>query len=281
VRKLKELLKDKLTEEELKLVKSSFDIVGSREKAVAIIEIPKELEEKKGLIAEALMKLNKNVKSVLRKISGRRGNLRLREFELVAGDPNTEVLHKENGYILKLDPQKVYFSPREATERMRIAKQVKAGEKVLVMFSGVGPYCIAIAKFQPLVEKVYGIEINPIAHKYAEENVRINKLSHKIVLIEGDVRDVYKNFKNFFDRIVMPLPLGGEEFLELAVYCLKKGGYIHFYSWGLEEDPYVKGMKIIEKFVKAYKIIGKRLVLPYAPRKWKVCIDLQVLNDEK
>ena len=278
MKRLKELLKDKLSEDELKLVKSSFDTIGSREKAVATIEIPEELEEKKFLIAEALMKLNKNVKSVLRKVSGRKGELRLREFELVAGDQNTEVLHKENGYILKLDPQKVYFSPREASERMRIARQVKPGEKVLVMFSGVGPYCIAIAKFQPKVEKVYGIEINSAAHEYAEENVRINKLSHKIVLIKGDVREVCKNFENFFDRIVMPLPLGGESFLELAVKCLKPNGYIHFYSWGEEENPYENALKSVEKFVKKYRIVGKRIVLPYAPRKVKVCVELEVLN---
>lgn len=276
--RLKELLKDKLGEEELKLVKRSFDVVGSRGKAVAIIEIPEELEDKKFLIAEALMEQNKNIKSVLRKLSGRKGELRLREFELVAGDTNTEVLHKENGYILKLDPQKVYFSPREASERMRIAKQVKPDERVLVMFSGVGPYCIAIAKFQPKVDRVYGIEINPYAHKYAEENVRINKLSHKIVLIKGDARDVCKNYEKFFDRIVMPLPLGGEGFLELAVNCLKPNGFIHFYSWGMENNPYENVLKSVEKFVKNYRIVGKRLVLPYAPRKWKVCLELKVLN---
>ena len=37
IEKLKEVFKDKITEEEMKLLPSSFDIVGSREKAIAIV----------------------------------------------------------------------------------------------------------------------------------------------------------------------------------------------------------------------------------------------------
>ena len=72
MKKLKEILKDKLSEKEMKLVKAGFDIIGSREKAVAIVEIPEELEEKKFLIASAISQLNKNVKSVLRKLTERK-----------------------------------------------------------------------------------------------------------------------------------------------------------------------------------------------------------------
>jgi len=273
-------LKDKLSEEELKLVPSSYEIIGSREKAVAIVEIPEELEEKKKLIAKGIMEIHKNVKTVLKKASERKGELRLRDFEVIAGDANTEVIHKEHGYELKLDPQKVYFSSREATERQRIASQVKPSEKVLVMFSGVAPFCIAIAKKQKSVEKVYGIELNETAHNYAKENVRINKLGHKIILIKGDVRKVCPKLKEKFDRIVMPLPLGAESFLELAINCLKNGGIIHFYNWGREDNPYSNALKIIQetckKLNKKFEILNKKKVLPYAPKKWKVCIDFKV-----
>ncbi|MEM7821844.1 MAG: class I SAM-dependent methyltransferase family protein [Candidatus Aenigmatarchaeota archaeon] len=253
----------------------SFDLIGSKEKAVAIVEI-KEGDEK--ALAEEIMKRNKNVKSVLKKVSGRKGELRLREYKLIAGDANTEVIHKEYGYLLKLDPQKVYFSPREATERQRIAKQVKAGERVLVMFSGIGVIPIAIAKKQPEVEKIYGIELNEDAHKYAEENVRINKLSHKIFLIHGDVREVAKKYFGKFDRVVMPLPFGAGNFLDIAINCLKKeGGIIHFYS---VEDEGSKVLNEIESFVKKIgkkiKVLNIKKVSAYAPRKWKVCIDFQV-----
>jgi len=279
--KIKDILKSQLSEEELEFVPRSFEIIGSREKAVAIVEIPKELEEKKELIANAIMKLNKNVKSVLRKASGRKGELRLRNFELIAGDENTEVIHKEHGRLFKLDPRKVYFSPREANERQRIAKQVKAGENVLVMFSGVMPYGIVIAKVQPKVKKVVGIELNQAAHEYAKENVRINKVSHLVIPLLGDVREKWKELKEKFDRIVMPLPFGSENFLDIAFKCLKKGGIIHFYSLGKEENLFEDAIKIIEEKAreegKEIKILEKKKLFPYKPRARKICIDFKVI----
>lgn len=254
---------------------TNFDLVGSGEKAVAIVEIVEGADEKE--IAEEIMKQNKNVKSVLKKTSERKGEFRLRECKLIAGDENTEVVHREYGFVLKVDPQKVYFSPREATERQRIAEQVEAGETVLVMFSGICPFAIAIAKKQPEVEKVVAIEINPEAHEYAKENVRINKLAHKIVLIQGDVREQAKEYSGKFDRVVMPLPLGAGNFLDVAVNCLKKDGIIHLYSRGEGKDLYSNVLKLIEKNVKKkVKILDKRKVSAYAPGKWKVCIDFKV-----
>ncbi len=276
---LKEILKDKLSDEEIKLLPRSFDIIGSREKAVAIIEIPDELKDKGKIIAEAIMELNKNVKSVLRKASERKGIERLRDYEILAGSEDTEVVHKEYGYFLKLDPRKVYFSPREATERQRIAKKVKNGEKVLVMFSGVAPFCIAIAKDKNV--KVYGVEINEEAHRYAKINVGMNGLSDKIILINGDVRKVCPKLKEKFDRILMPLPFGSENFLKFAFKCIKKGGIIHFYTQGSEGKLFDDGIKIIKeeakKARKKIKILEMRKVLPYAPRKYKVCIDFKVI----
>lgn len=274
------MLKDRLSEEKLKLVPRSYDIIGSREKAVAIVEIQKSLGPIEKEIAESIMKLNKNVKSVLKKASSRKGELRLRDYELILGDENTEVIHKENGYILKLDPQKVYFSPREGTERMKIASQVKPGEKVMVMFSGICPFAISIAKFQQDVNKIYAVEINKVAHEYAIENVRINKVAHKVVLILGDVREKCKEYYGTFDRVIMPLPLGGENFLDIAINCLKKEGIIHFYTWGDEKDLFSNGIKIIEEECKKagaeYEITEKRKVLPYKPRTFKVCITFKV-----
>jgi tRNA (guanine37-N1)-methyltransferase len=256
-----------------------FDIIGSKEKAVAIVEIPEGFDEKK--IAENIMKKNKNVKSVLKKLSARKGELRLREYELIAGDSNTEVTHKEFGYLLKLDPKKVYFSPREATERQRIAGQVKPDETILVMFGGIGCYGVSIAKKQPDVKKIYSVEINPDAHNYAIENVRVNKISHLVIPILGDVREKCKDYFGKCDRVVMPLPLGAESFLDIAVNCLKpSGGVIHFYSWGEEERLFDNALKVIsenlKRFNKKYRIINKKIVSQYSPRRWKICIDIEI-----
>jgi tRNA (guanine37-N1)-methyltransferase len=262
---------------------NSFDIIGH----IAIVEIPGRLKRKKKLIAKVIMDLNKHIKTVLEKASERKGIYRIRKYRFIAGERKFETIHKEYGCLFKLDPTKVYFSPRELTERQRIASQVKENETVMVMFAGVAPYAIQIAKKQPKVKEVIAIEINPVAAKYARENVVLNKVDDKVKIIEGDVREKCKEFYGKCDRIVMPLPKGAEDFLDIAVKCLKRKGYIHFYNWGNEPNIFENAEKIIKdelsKMNVKYKIINKRKVLPYAPRKWKVCIDIFVkkLKDKK
>lgn len=277
---LREILKNKLSEKELNLIPKSFDLIGSKAKAVVVVEIPEELKGKEKLIAEAVMQLHKPVKSVLRKVSERKGKLRLREYKLIFGDKNTEVLHKEYGCLFKLDPKKVYFSPREAEERQRVAEQVKPDETVLVMFSGVAPFPVSMAKMQPKVNKIYAVELNPIAHKYAVENVKLNKVKDKVEPILGDVRKICPKLKGKFDRVVMPLPKGAYQFLGVAVPCLKAKGIIHFYHWASETKLFEEAIELVkkecEKLGKKVKFLNKCKVLPYGPRKWKVCIDAEI-----
>ena len=278
--KLKELLKNELTKEELEIAPNSFEVIGSKEKSVAIVEIPEELESKKELVANAIMKMHKNVKSVFKKSSPRKGEFRTREFELIAGSEDTEVLHKEYGYMLKVDPQIVYFSAKEGSERKRIAEQVKGNEVIMLMFAGVGAIAVAIAKKQPLVQKIIAIELNPQAVEYTEENAAINRVADKIVAIEGDVRKEAVRFYGKCDRIVMPLPLQASEFLEEAIKCLRERGVIHFYTLINRED-FSSAEKMIQdvctKMNKKYKILNEHKVTEYSPKKWKVCIDFEIL----
>ena len=59
---------------------------------------------------------------------------------------------------------------------------------------------------------IVGIEKNPIGHKYALENLRLNtKIAGKIELLKGDVRKVAPKLKKKFDRILMPLPKSAED----------------------------------------------------------------------
>ena len=178
---LKELLKEELTKEELNKFKKSFDIIGSRDKSIAIIEIPSELYNKKEIIAKSIIKLHKNVSSVLLKKSKRKGIYRKRDYELIIGQKNTEVTHIEFGCKFFLDPTKVYFSPREINERLRISKQIKPKELVMVFFAGIGPYCIVLSKNMPVC--TIGIEINPDAFYYMIESVKRNKLEDKVIPI--------------------------------------------------------------------------------------------------
>ncbi len=249
-----------------------IDIIGSKEKAVAIVEIPENKRESE--IVEKIFRNNKHVKSILKKIPGRIGDYRLWNLEIIAGDENTEVIHKEYNYLLKLDPKKVYFSPREAKERQRIASSVNENETVMLFFAGIGSYAVAIAKRQPKVKKIIAIEINPEAFHYMHENIRINKISHLVEPILGDVRIEAKKFFNLCDRVIMPLPLEAEKFLDLAESCIKGKGIIHFYS--IDNENFDSSLEKIGKFLKNYKIINKEIVLPYSPGKFKVCLDVEI-----
>ncbi len=274
---LKDALKGKLTRKEFSLLNTSFDIVGSREKAVAIIEIPEELEKKERIIGRALLQVHKNVKSVLKKSSERKGAFRLRDYKLIAGSRNTEVMHRESGCAFALNPKKTYFSVREGTERERLANQVKDGEKILVMFGGVAPFPIVMARRKHM--HAYSVEINPEAHKYACENVLLNKVGDRVVPVLGDVREVCKTFGEKFDRITMHLPEKASEFLDVAFACSKKGTVIYLYGFEEENGKELekKAKKMAKKSGTKIKITGKRKILPYSPRNYKVCLEIKVL----
>lgn len=254
--------------------KYAFDVIGSKQKAVAIIDSRFENEKQ---IAQDILKRHKNVKSVLKKKGGRKGTYRIYNLKLVAGSRDTEVIHKEHGYFLKLDPKKTYFSPRESTERKRIADKVKPKENVLVMFSGIGPYTIAIAKKRPKA-KIVSIEINLDAVIYAEKNNKLNKIQN-VKNYCWDVREARS--LGTFDRIIMPLPETALEFLDAAFLSSKKGTIIHLYGISNQPKNFTdlrdKVKQIAKKFNIKYKIIDEQKVLPYAPKMWKVRLDIKIL----
>ncbi|MFH1593056.1 MAG: hypothetical protein ABIB47_06855 [Candidatus Woesearchaeota archaeon] len=255
-----------------------YEIIGNKEKAIAIIESSKSLKKDKQN-AKEILKKSKSIKSILVKTSERKGKLRKRKYKLLAGEKNTEVTHKEYGYLIKLDPQKTYFSPRELTERQRIANQIKKNEKILVMFSGVAPSIVAIKKKQPSCE-VFGIELNTAAHKFALQNIQLNKLSN-ITLIKGNVTKIVPKLKIKFNRILMPLPKTSNKFLSLALKKIKKNGVIHYYSWGTKQEfkrIREEVREIAKNSKKNIKILRTKKVLPCGPRTYKIAIDLKCLN---
>jgi len=262
------------------MMPKSYDILGSKEKAVAIVEISEESKNKEKEIAEEILKRHKNVKSVLKKLSGRKGIFRTREYEFLLGDKNTEVIHIEHGCRLKLNPQKVYFSSREGTERLRIANATKPNETIMLMFAGIGSFAVMIAKKQPKVKKIISIEINPFAFEYMKENIRINKLADKIIPILGDVKEKCKDWFGKCDRVIMPLPQDAWNFFDIAHQCLKnEGGFIHLYT--IEKEKNVN-KEIRIKIDALQKKINRRIkfkirkVLPYSPMTNKYCIDLEL-----
>lgn len=264
--KLHEALKGKLNKKECLLVPRSFDLVGS----MAIFnEMPKELKKKENVIAATLMRLHPHSKTVAKKTGKYAGTYRTPKITIMAGEKTKETIHKENNVVLKLNVETCYFSARSGAERLRVAKQVKKGEKVLVMFSGVAPLPCVIAK-NSQAKIIYGIELNKRAHRYAVENVQLNKLSNVIVL-RGDVKKIVPHLKEKFDRIFLPLPKNAEDYLDLAVKKIKPKGTIYLYLFASEDDFAIVKKSYQKKF-KRVKLIecGK-----YSPGVSRMCLELR------
>ncbi len=273
---LKQALKRKLTKKELLLLPRAFDVIGN----IAIINLPRELRKKEKTIGQEILKL-KHIKTVVNKIGQIKGKLRKSSYKIIAGEKTFETTHKENNCRIKLDISKVYFSSRLASDRLEIAKQVKKNEKVLVMFAGVLPYALVIAK-NSKAREIYAIEINKSAVKYANENIKLNKLSN-VTFIHGDVKKICPQLKRKaikFDRIVMPRPQLKETFLKYAFTVAKKGCVIHFHDFLRQEEiPVVATGKVKQEAYKAKRkveILKCKKIGEIAPYKYRIRTDLIV-----
>jgi tRNA (guanine37-N1)-methyltransferase len=256
-------------ESTLPQVPGAYELIGD----IAIID---QHEENPTEIANILLQ-HKNIKTVFQAKSAVSGEFRTRDVLFLNGEKKTETIYKENGCRYLLDVTQVYFTPRLSTERTRIADQVKNGDKVVDMFAGIGPFSILIAKRFP-GSQVIAIDKNPVAIKYLRRNVLLNKVKN-IEIREGDARDEVCGIQDA-DHVIMNLPHNGLEFMDDAFRIIKKGGIIHFYAISHEDDLFDGILKEIERVACESNLqvipLDRRIVRPYAPYQYNICIDLQV-----
>ncbi|MFP4038366.1 MAG: class I SAM-dependent methyltransferase [Candidatus Nanohaloarchaea archaeon] len=216
-----------------------------------------------------------NVKTILLKKEGLSGEFRVGEYEKLYGE-ETETVHKEHGYKFRVDPTEAYYSERFSTERERVADLVEEGEKVLVMFAGVGPFAVLCAEKAWVV----AVEKNPEACKYLEENNGLNGFKEKVEARCGDVRELVPELEEKFDRVVMPLPESASEFLDLAVEAIREDGVIHLYSF-VENREFRPVEKEIEDAVSGrgleYEIVDRVRCGYKSPSEERYCFDIKIL----
>lgn len=256
-----------------------YDIIGN----VAVVKFDRmeKLVDKKRF-AIKLLKSHKNIKTVLEKAGKFSGRLRTNKTKFIWGEKTKEILYRENGCEFRFNIDTCYFSPRLSRERSEIAKMVKRGEKVLVMFGGVAPFAVVIAK-NSKAEKVWSVELGRECSKYALENVKRNKLQNKVEIIQGDVRKKVPKLKEKMDRIVMARPNLKDDFLDVAFPVIKKNGIIHYY--GFYDEVEVIAHALDELIEKRAKEAGKRIKIirivkagDIGVRKYRYRCDLKVLN---
>lgn len=277
-KRLKQLLSETLPHEELANIYNSYDIVGD----IAIIRLTETSRKYSQIVADKIMEVHKNVKTVLAQTSPVYGDFRLRKLEHLAGENKTLTIHRESGCLFSVDLEKCYFSPRLFYERMRIAKLVKNGETVINMFAGVGCFSILIAKHSK-AEKIYSIDVNPTAVQFMKENVKLNRVYNKVIPIEGDAKNIIlKKLYGIADRVLMPLPEKAFEYLPYAVLALKnRGGWIHYYDFehaGKAENAIEKvKAKVTEKLEEMginFQVSYGRIVRATGPNWYQVVLDI-------
>ena len=266
--KYRKILHDNLGKKYAEVTKS-YDVIGN----IALINAKGGPAKQ---IAKAIMATNKSVETVISKGGAVSGKYRVRKYRHVLGKRNFVATYRENGAVFNFDMRKTFFSSRLAFDRLRISKLVKEKENVVVMFAGMGPFAIQIARMHRNA-KVVGIELNRNAYNYMKQNIRLNHVTNVIAEL-GDVNIVANKYKGFADRIIMPLPKDSHNFLDAALKVARKKAVIHYYAFGDKETAFNRSIKKIKEFMmkhgKKAVISNRRVVRQYSPKEIEIVLDV-------
>ena len=265
----------------------SYDVLGT----TALVRFSEEFKERdKKKFAEKLLKEQKTLKTVLEKSGEIKGRLRKLSTKFIAGENTKEIIYRENNCVFRFNIDSTYFSSRLSNERKEIASLIKKDELVLVMFAGVAPFSIVIAKNSP-AKKVYSNELNREANKYAEINIKLNKVGNKLELVPGDIKKVSEKIlngltvnenkvPNKFDVIVMPRPQLKDSFLKDAFKLCKKNTRVYYYDFCKmdEVDSITDKIKKEAQESKAkIKILNVKKAGEIAPYKIRLRVDFIIV----
>lgn len=267
----RERLLEELGKKKYEELTKSFEVLGN----IAVIDVEGSLAKK---VARIIMETHRNVETVLRKGGAVKGRYRLRRYVFVAGKRNYTAEYNENGASFAFDVRKVFFSPRLAYERKRIADLCRNGEHVVVMFAGIGPFAIEIAK-RNKDSKIVAIELNREGYRHMLENIRRNKVTN-VAPVLGDAGKTLPKYRNFADRIIMPLPMDSYNFLKNAFAMAGKRCMIHYYTFvedgGEAERRKLAGFAREQR--RGFRIVSTRVVRPYSSKISEIVIDFEVRN---
>lgn len=258
---------------------ANYDIIGD----ICIIKFNRDASEKeKKQKALEMLKERPNVKTVVEKLDKVHGRLRTIKTKFLAGEKKLETICRENNSLFKLNIETCYFSPRLANERLEVARMIKKNSSVLVMFAGVAPFSIAIAKIaRP--RRLVSMELGKECCKYASENVKKNKLDKVIEVVQGDVKRLMPKIakKEKFDVVVMPRPNLSDTFFKEGLMASRKGTQIIYYGFSPEakKDEMIANLereaKKLKRKIKVVRVLEAGDIAPYEHR---YRVEIKVLN---
>ena len=250
---------------------TSYDVIGS----IILIKLPSPLYRFRTRIGNALLQTHKHIRTVCL-IDPVSGELRTRNVTIIAGENQTQTTHTEYGLTFQVDVATTYFSPRLASERKRVATQVKPGETIVDLFAGVAPFSIVIARFaHPKV--IYAVDKNPEAITLAKQNVKQNHLLQTIEVIHADAKDAEKRIPVKADRVIMNLPFSAHKFFAVALSIAAPTCKVHYYDIIQEEE--IEGRIFSLKKIahtQGYLLADVQVhrIKSYAPREFYIGLDI-------
>lgn len=205
------------------LIPTRYELIGD----IAVISFSDELTPYQTEIARSLIATRPRVTTVLRRVSKRKGSSRIARYEPIIGTKMNST-YRESGFKYRVDLSQAFFTTRLAGEHQRISAMVHADETVLVPFAGVGPFVIPVTSQGATV---IAIEKNPAACQLLRENIALNNLTDRVLMLRGDAVFVDQMLDCQVDRAIIPTPYGLDQALIPISKMVKPGGMIHFYTF--------------------------------------------------
>ena len=262
----------------LKSIPNGFEVVGK----IAHFNLRDEYLKYKYFIGQLVLDKNPSISTVVNKVGKIENVYRTYEMEIIAGEENYNVEHKEGNIKFKFDLRKTYWCSRLQSERDRILNLIRKNDVLCDAFCGVGPLALRACKKGA---KVYANDLNPDAYEYLNNNIKINKLDKQNFVIKTynmDAREFIKSLVNLtkinidedeenpdkifpvdlhIDHIYMNLPKDAIEFMDVYVGLFKgckENIYnkdnlpiVHVYGFAkIDEEPHEYLKKRIAKAFK-------------------------------
>jgi tRNA (guanine37-N1)-methyltransferase len=253
------------------LAPRAFDQVGD----ILIVKVPKEFDNPADTkdLGRSLLDFHPGARAAFMD-RGVKDEFRVRDLVRIAGAGDSLTQVSENKARLWVDPAKAYYSPRLASERARVAALVKPGERVIDLFGGVAPFGVQAALAGASVDSV---DLNPAAIELARRNVTLNGVEGRVRLHLGDARAVAATLQPA-DRVVMNLPHGAKEFLDVAAKVAKPAATVHYHEILAPERVSGRGRELVDELTRQgwpCKLRSHRVVRNYSPQEAHVAFDLE------
>ncbi|KAJ7597397.1 Met-10+ like-protein-domain-containing protein [Mycena floridula] len=128
----------------------------------------------KHVIGQVFLDKNVSIKTVVNKLDNIDNQFRVFKMELLAGEPNYIVEHRESDCRFTFDFSEVYWNSRLQTEHGRFVSSLSSEDVLADVFAGVGPFALPAAK---KTCAVLANDLNPQSFKYLLKNIKDNDLT--------------------------------------------------------------------------------------------------------